>query len=415
MKKSKIQVKDMNATNNQKSNSNSKYLIAVAIIVVALLTYFLLIKQKPVTAQDNGTDTSSSTAKIKTDEDVLQITSDQAKEVKPGPVQIKKFEQKLDAIGIIDFNQDKIVPVFSAYSGKISKVLVKAGDEVNQGQVLFTVQVPDIATAASTLLSTSANLKVANATLKRAKELAEFNSISLKELEQNIADQQTAEGNYQAAVKSMRLFDLNEDDIQQILNGRKVDVEMAVKSPTKGKVVSRNAAPGNYVQPGNAPAPITISDTNHLWLIANIPESDIAFYKLAQKLSVSVQAYPSELFEANISYIADAVDPNSHRVTVRAEIVNSKHQLLPQMLASFTIYSGNPILSPALPLPAVVRENDGNFSTWITNNGLDFTRRVIKTGLSQDGYVQILDGLKEGEIAAQDKALFLSNLYITTH
>ena len=102
-------------------------------------------------------------------------------------------------------------------------------------------------------------------------------------------------------------------------------------------------------------------------------------------------------------------------MTIRAEIANPKHQLMPQMLASFTIYSGDPIHSPALPLTAVVRENDGNFSAWMTNNGTDYTRRIVKTGLSQDGYVQILEGLKQGETVAQDKALFLSNLFITTH
>jgi len=405
----------MNLHNNQNSNSKSKYFIAVAILLLATGAYFLLAKQKSNPPTETDAASSVKTTSPSPSEDQLSITAEQAKEVKPGPVQMKTFEQKHDAIGIIDFNQDKIVPVFSAYAGKISKVLVKAGDEVNQGQVLFTIQVPDIANAASNLLTTAGNLKVANATLKRAKELAEFKSISLKELEQNIADQQSAEGNYEAALKTMHLFDLNDDDIQQILNGRKVEVEMAVKSPTKGKVVNRNAAPGAYVQPGIAPAPVTISDTSHLWLVANIPESDISFYKIGQRISVSVQAYPNVLFEANISYIADAVDPNSHRVTIRAEIANPKHQLLPQMLASFTIYSGDPIHSPALPLTAVVRENDGNFSAWMTNNGTDYTRRIVKTGLSQDGYVQILEGLKQGETVAQDKALFLSNLFITTH
>ena len=405
----------MNLQNNQKSTSKSKYFIAIAILLLAGGTYFFFVKEKNTVPAESDNPASIKTTSPSESEDQLSITAEQAKEVKPGPVQIKTFEQKHDAIGIIDFNQDKLVPVFSAYAGKISKVLVKAGDEVNAGQVLFTIQVPDIASAASNLLSSAGSLKVANATLKRAKELAEFKSISLKELEQNIADQQSAEGNYEAALKTMRLFDLNEDDIQQILNGRKVDVEMAVKSPVKGKVVNRNAAPGAFVQPGNAPAPITISDTDRLWLVANIPESEISFYKLGQRISVSVQAYPNTFFEANISYIADSVDPNSHRVTIRAEIANTKHQLLPQMLASFTIYSGDPIHSPALPLTAVVRENDGNFSAWITNNGKDFTRRVVKTGLSQDGYIQILDGLKQGEIAAQDKALFLSNLFITTH
>ena len=172
----------MNLHNNQNSNSKSKYFIAVAILLLATGAYFLLAKQKSDAPAETNAASSVKTTSPSPSEDQLSITAEQAKEVKPGPVQMKTFEQKHDAIGIIDFNQDKIVPVFSAYAGKISKVLVKAGDEVNQGQVLFTIQVPDIANAASNLLTTAGNLKVANATLKRAKELAEFKSISLKEL-----------------------------------------------------------------------------------------------------------------------------------------------------------------------------------------------------------------------------------------
>ena len=115
--------------------------------------------------------------------------------------------------------------------------------------------IPDLPAAAANLISTAGILKQTNETLARARELAEAKSIPLKELQQNISDQQTAEGNYQAALKTMALFGLDPKDIQSIETKRTLDNEMRVRSPIAGRVTARNAAPGLLVQPGNAPAP----------------------------------------------------------------------------------------------------------------------------------------------------------------
>ena len=129
-------------------------------------------------------------------------------------------------------------------------------------------------------------MKQSNETLKRAKDLFEFKSVSQRELEQNIADQQTAEANFIAAKKSMSLFGFSDAEIEQIVSSRKVDVELNIKSPISGRVISRNASTGQLVQPGVAPAPITVSDTNNLWMVAQVPESEVPLYKLGQNLSL---------------------------------------------------------------------------------------------------------------------------------
>ncbi|WP_214278547.1 hypothetical protein, partial [Escherichia coli] len=56
------------------------------------------------------------------------------------------------------------------------------------------------------------------------------------------------------------------------------------------------------------------------------------------------------------------------------------------------------------------RESDGSFSAWVARDAQSFTRRKVVTGLTQDGWVQIVDGLKPGERIARERALFLSNL-----
>lgn len=351
---------------------------------------------------------------IRTGPDEVQLTAEQTSELKVGPVESQAFESRREAIGIIDFNQDMSVQVFSPYQGRIGSMLVRAGDDVVRGQVLYTVQIPDLATAASALISTAGTLKVATQTLRRAQTLYDSQSIALKELQQNTADQQAADAAYNAARKTLSLFGLISKEIEEIEAKHKVDTEMQVRSPFAGRVTSRAGAVGQLVQPGSGTAPVAVANLQTLWMVASVPESDLARYVLGQSVSVKVQAYPDMSFVGKISYIADSADAATHRITVRAEVSNTKRLLKPQMLATFTITLGLPVDSVAVPANALAREGDGTISVWVTQDGTRFKRRTVQTGLLQNGMVQVTNGLRAGEKIAKDKALFLSNLYLIT-
>ena len=344
--------------------------------------------------------------------DTIQLTPTQAQEVKPGPVATLSFEQNREALGSIDFNQDRTVQVFAPYQGRISKVFVKAGDAIKEGQPLYTIQIPDLAQAGSTLISSAATLATANTTLKRAKLLYEAEGISLRELQQNTAEQQAAEATNRAARKTLALFGLSEKDIARVESTHQVDTEMAVHSPITGLVTARSAAPGLLVQPGSTTAPVSVSDMSRLWMVANVPESELAAFRVGQQVAVTVPAYPKETFSGQISYIGQAVDVATHRLVVRAEVDDPQRRLRPQMLASFKITLAAPVSGLAVPPNALVRESDGSTSVWVTRDNLRFTRRTVQTGLNGNGMVQVTAGLAPGDVVAQDKALYLSNLYL---
>ena len=344
----------------------------------------------------------------------IQLTSAQLPELKIGPVTAQSFESRREAIGIIDFNQDKTVQVFSPYQGRISKMLVRAGDDVARGQVLYTVQISDIATAAAALISTAGTLKVATQTLLRAQALYESQSIPLKELQQNTADQQAADAANRAARKTLALFGLTDKDIENAEIQRNVDTEMSVRSPFAGRVTARAGAVGQLVQPGSGTPPIVVADLQTLWMVANVPEAELAGYTVGQAVAVKVAAYPDMTFAGKINYIGDSADAASHRIMVRAEVPNVKRLLKPQMLANFNITLGAPVNAVAVPANAIAREGDGSVSVWVTQDGSRFKRRTVQVGQLQGGMVQVTAGLDAGERIARDKALFLSNLYLIT-
>jgi cobalt-zinc-cadmium efflux system membrane fusion protein len=117
------------------------------------------------------------------------------------------------------------------------------------------------------------------------------------------------------------------------------------------------------------------------------------------------------VFSGAVTALGATVDPNSRRVTIRSEIKDPKHELRPQMFATFVIRTGEPAHAPAVPLNGVVREGDGTMSVWVVADERHrFARRTVKVGRQRDGYDEILEGLRPGETVAVDGAIFLSNI-----
>src|SRR5262249_21451396 len=153
----------------------------------------------------------------------------------------------------------------------------------------------------------------------------------------------------------------------------------------------------------------SVGDLSLMWMIANVAETDIPLIKVGQDVAVQVLAYPREIFRARITYIGASVDPAVRRLTVRAEIPNPENKLKPDMFATFSILTGAPTQASSVPAGAVVREGDGTMMVFVTADRKRLVKRTVKVGLQQDGFVQIVEGLKPGELVASESALFLEN------
>jgi membrane fusion protein, heavy metal efflux system len=302
-----------------------------------------------------------------------------------------------------------LTQVFTPYQGRIIGLFAKVGDEVQKGQLLFTIDSPDLLQACSNLIAAAGVLQLTSKNLARLKTLYDTRAISQKDLEQTISDQQTAEGALRAARDAVRIFGKTDAEMDSMVADRHVDPTLIVPSPISGRITLRNAAPGLLVQPGNPPAPYTVADISTMWMLANVAESDSPAFSVGQEVKVSVMAFPNRTFEGHISTIASSVDIATRRMLVRSEIADPKQELRSGMFANFVIRTGAPVRSPAIPLDGVVREGDGTMTAWVTADRRRFTKRTVKVGLVRDGYNQILEGVQAGDLVATEGALFLSN------
>ena len=343
------------------------------------------------------------------DEQAVDLTEKQAASLAVGPVASRDFTLFKTAVGTIDFNEDLLVQVFSQYPGKILKANYNIGDDVKAGDILFTIDSPDLLQAESALLAAAGVLELQKRVLARATNLLKAGGSAQKDVDQSTSDQQTAEGNFKAARDAARIFGKTDAEIDQVVEMRKVDSTLLVPSPISGRIVARSAAPGLLVQPGNAPAPYAVANLATMWMLANVVETDAPAYKLGQDVEVKVPAYPDRVFKGHVTALGAMLDPNSHRQLVRSQIDDPEHLLRSGMYASFVIRIGDPVRSLAVPANGVVREGDGTMSVWVTSDSRHFTKRTVKLGLLQDGWNQILEGLKPGDTVVTDGAVFLSN------
>jgi membrane fusion protein, heavy metal efflux system len=343
------------------------------------------------------------------DEQTVDLSEKQAASLKIGPVSSREFALLKTAVGTIDFNENLLVQVFSQYQGKILKAIFNIGDEVKAGDVLFTIDSPDLLQAESALLAAAGVLELQKRTLARATGLLKAGGSAQKDVDQSTSDQQTAEGNFKAAKDAVRIFGKADAEIEQILGDRKVESTLVVPSPISGRIVARNAAPGFLTQPGVAPAPYTVADLSTMWMLANVIETDAPAYKLGQEVEVRVPAYPDKVFKGHVTALGAMIDPNTHRQLVRSEIDDPEHLLRSGMFASFVIRVGDSVRSLAVPAEGVVREGDGTMTVWSTRDSRHFTKRTVKIGLQQNGWTQILEGLSPGDTVVTDGAVFLSN------
>jgi len=340
----------------------------------------------------------------------VKLEESQLGAIKVGQVGDRDFATLKTAVGIIDFNQDMNVQVFSPYQGRIIQTFADLGDLVKKDQILFTIESPDFIAAQSNLIGAAATLDQTASALERAKKLYEKQGIDQNDYETAVANEQTARGALEAARRAVAVFGKTKEEIDQIIESRQVLTALVVKSPITGRITARNAAPGLLEQPGSPPAPYSLADLSTKWMVANVIESDSPLFRAGQPIQASLVAYPDRLFSGKISRLGRSLDPNTHRVIVRCDIADPKDELIPGMLATFTIQLHTPTKSLSIPVNGVVRNGDGSFSAWVGIDRTRFAERTVKLGEPQEGMYPVIDGLKSGETVVTDGAVFLSNI-----
>jgi cobalt-zinc-cadmium efflux system membrane fusion protein len=303
-------------------------------------------------------------------------------------------------------NGDRATPVYSPYSGRVTRVIAALGDRVDKGAALATVEASEFVQAQNDLKSAAAQVKLAHINETRKHALYDAKGGSLQDWQQAQADLTAASTALSAVRNRLRILGKSDAEIDALEAAGSIDPVAAIAAPIAGVVVDRQVGPGQYLQAGAGTPVFTIADPSSVWLLANVREADSALVRLGQAVEVRVLAYPKRAFKARVTYISALVDPVTHRLPVRAEIDNRDGALKPEMFANFRILTGDAAQSPAVPEAAVVYEGSAAH-VWVAMGDSLLAYRAIRTGRSSEGLVEVLEGLKPGERIVTRGGLFI--------
>jgi len=364
-------------------------------------------------------------ARLDTAAGTFRPTGEQWAGFKIEPVRLVSFRPEQVTEGNNAIDDDLTTPVFSPYSGRVIKLIAKLGDYVEPGAPLFAIQASEFVQAQNDLITALANLQTARSQLaqaqtneKRGHDLYLAQGGALKDWQQAQTDLVTTQNTVRsddialAAVRNrLRILGKADKEIASLeaQPTQKLDPVTIVSAPIGGTITQRQIGLGQYINStaGGASNPVyTIGNLSTVWLIANVREADAPLMRIGQAVEVHVLAFPGRVFQAKISWVAPSIDPNTHRLSVRADVENPDGALKPGMFANFSIITGEAQTAPAVPQSAIVYEGD-TAHVWVAGDDGTIAARSVRTGQIADGMVEILAGLSPGEKIVTSGALFI--------
>ncbi|MFN3775824.1 efflux RND transporter periplasmic adaptor subunit [Sphingomonas parapaucimobilis] len=354
----------------------------------------------------------------------LRLSKDQLAAMPTMRVGLGASGDQTMATGAITVDATRSTPVLMPYAGQVVRVLADAGQTVRQGQPLLLIKTSDFVDARSGLFSARAAYQNAQAQLvaaqrnaDRQQQIYETAGGALKDYQQAKADlaaaqatARTAAASLGAARDKLAILGKSQGEINRLENVGEVsgihDIT-TLHAPISGVIASRDVAAGQYVSQGGDKPVMTITDPSRVWLVAQVAESDAENVRVGDPVEVTTPALPGRVFHATIDLVGAALDPQTHRLPVRASIPNPDKALKPQMFASFAIKHLNAGEAIRVPAAAVIHEGD-TARVWIMRPDGLLVARDVTTGDSANGLVTITQGLKPGEKIVTSGALFVN-------
>ncbi|MHB8353458.1 MAG: efflux RND transporter periplasmic adaptor subunit [Burkholderiales bacterium] len=280
--------------------------------------------------------------------------------------------------------------IYARASGYVTKWHVDIGAEVHEGQLLLTIDSPEVdqnlAHAEAALASARANFQIATITLRRSKEL-----LSKKFLSQQIVDEQEAQMQARAAD-----VHANEADVRRYRESQAFE---RVTAPFSGRITYRNVEKGQLVT-ANSTDPngwlYRLSATNPLRLFVNVPQSQARFIHDDMPVYLKLSEYPGRNFMAHVARSAGALDPSSKTLLTEVHIPNNQHELASGSYAEahFTLKLDNPVI--ILPANTLIVRADGT-KVAVIDQSNHIRLKPVTTGRDFGTTIEIITGLNENE------------------
>jgi len=386
----------MKSSQTKSSRKKSLRLLGEAIATAAILL--------SLSACSSKTDDDAQTASVTANN--VTLTAEQRQHIHLYIAAPSTFHKTVETTGTVDFDNDQATSVLAPISGPVSRLLVAAGDRVKKGQPLAIVDSPDFATAISGYRKALATAHTARRLADLDKDLLQHQGVAQREEDQAQSDAANAEADAYAALQTLVSLDVDPKTIKDIEQGHPISrVEGMIRSPIAGTVAERLITPGQLLQAGTT-ACFTVADLSRVWVMAQVPDADLASIALGDPADVATGADAQKL-AGKVDNIGALVNPDTRMVLARVLVENAAGLLRKQMYVSVRIHSRRPSTGMLVPVSAILRDDENLPFVYVADSADRFAQRPVMLGeRSGDQYV-IASGLKGGERIVVDGGIFV--------
>lgn len=297
--------------------------------------------------------------------------------VKVQTVKISPAAEKIIAVGTLKAAQD--IELSTQVSGYVTKVAFKDGQIVTSGEVLFQM---DNAKEQANVASAQSDLTFAQNKLARMQKLVASHYVSAEDID-------TSQDDVDAKKSALQ-------NAQDNLNKK------TIIAPYSGTVGAKTVGIGDFVNPGQKL--VELVDRTILRVNYSVPEKYFAAVKLGQTVEITTPELPNRSFEGTVTYISPTIDPDSHTLSLEAQIPNLENILAPGLFVQVQQILNNNTQALLVPEESLVKSPDKIIVYRVVNNKAVAT--PVKTSIDENGYVQITNGLSPNDviiIAGQQK------------
>ena len=311
----------------------------------------------------------------------------------------------IHATGTVEFNADRMARILSPVAGQVQNLHLNVGDDVRQGETLFSLSSREVAAAVADHLAAQKDRDLADKTFAMTKDLFDHQAASRISLQQSENDLAKAHAKVAQSEEVLRVLGFDEKALR---DSGSVPSKMAIRAPIAGTVTERPITNGQFVGTDSTPL-MTIADLGTVWVQADIFERDLHSIAAGQQADVMTAAYPDDHFSAQVARIGTVVDPQTRTAKMRFVVANPRLRLKPGMFIEATLQLPQSNTALTAPAKAVFVENGASY-VYVQTGTARFARREVTTLSGSGNRVRITRGLAAGDRVVTDGVLLMRAL-----
>ncbi len=288
---------------------------------------------------------------------------------------LRSLDRLVRAAGRVEVDERRLYAVSPKFEGWVERLMVnETGQRVEKGQPLFAAYAPE-------LVSAQREYAIAARGVKALRESGAEGQSGMAQLAES-------------SLARLRNWDVSDDQVAALERTGEARRDVVFRSPATGIVLEKKAVEGMRFRPGETL--YQVADLARVWVIADIPEQDIGLVRNGAHAQLRITAYPDRAFDGVVTYVYPTLRTETRTVPVRLELANPGGVLKPGMFAQVALAAGGAGKVLAVPASAVIDSGVRRVAFVQTGEGR-FEPREVKLGARSEDYVEVREGVKEGE------------------